>query len=182
MNFLDAVGVNRRRERRDDNDGQPSLALSAARRRMRRPSPSPSPSQSSLSSFNRDKPYDRDCARKTLDGGKKGGKVYWCTRKYFFFGEKILLAMIRNMFQSCVLAYFFDTIPTILYFILHNLRNYFTLSYTILHYLTLSYTILHYFGSTRRMFWWEQPLSLDGAGPLPPGGDEDEGGVDLSLE
>ncbi len=36
-------------------------------------------------------------------------------------------------------------------------------------------------GSTRRTFWWEQPLSLDDAGPLPPGNEEDEGGDDLSL-
>ncbi len=36
-------------------------------------------------------------------------------------------------------------------------------------------------GSTRRTFWWEQPLSLDDAGPLPPGHDEDEGGDDLLL-
>jgi len=36
-------------------------------------------------------------------------------------------------------------------------------------------------GSTRRTFWWEQPLSLDDAGPLPPGDDENEGGDDLSL-
>ncbi len=35
--------------------------------------------------------------------------------------------------------------------------------------------------STRRTFWWERPLSLDDAGPLPPGDDEDEGGDDLSL-
>ena len=37
-------------------------------------------------------------------------------------------------------------------------------------------------GSTRCTFWWEQPLSLDGAGPLPPGDDKDEGGDDLLLE
>jgi hypothetical protein len=37
-------------------------------------------------------------------------------------------------------------------------------------------------GSTCRTFWWEQPLSLDDAGPLPPGDDEDEGGDDLLLE
>ena len=37
-------------------------------------------------------------------------------------------------------------------------------------------------GSTHRTFWWEQPLSLDSAGPLPPGDDEDEGGDNLSLE
>ncbi len=36
-------------------------------------------------------------------------------------------------------------------------------------------------GSTRRTFWWEQPLSLDDAGPLPPGDEEDKGGDDLSL-
>ncbi len=37
-------------------------------------------------------------------------------------------------------------------------------------------------GSTHCTFWWEQPLSLDGAGPLPPGDNEDEGGDDLLLE
>ncbi len=36
-------------------------------------------------------------------------------------------------------------------------------------------------GSTRRTFWWEQPLSLDDAGPLPPGDKEDEVGDDLLL-
>ncbi len=36
-------------------------------------------------------------------------------------------------------------------------------------------------GSTRCTFWWEQPLSLDDAGPLPPGDEEDEGGDDLLL-
>jgi hypothetical protein len=36
-------------------------------------------------------------------------------------------------------------------------------------------------GSTHRMCWWEQPLSLDDAGPLPPGDEEDEGGDDLLL-
>jgi hypothetical protein len=37
-------------------------------------------------------------------------------------------------------------------------------------------------GSTRRTFWWEQPLSLDGVGPLPPGDNEDKRGDDLLLE
>ncbi len=36
-------------------------------------------------------------------------------------------------------------------------------------------------GSTSRTFWWEQSLSLDDAGPLSPGDDEDEGGDDLLL-
>ncbi len=36
-------------------------------------------------------------------------------------------------------------------------------------------------GSTCRTFWWEQPLSLDNAGPLSPGDEEDEGGDDLLL-
>ena len=36
-------------------------------------------------------------------------------------------------------------------------------------------------GSTRRTFWWEQPLSLDNVGPLPPGDEEDKGGDNLSL-
>jgi hypothetical protein len=36
-------------------------------------------------------------------------------------------------------------------------------------------------GSTRCTSWWEQPLSLDNAGPLPPGDKEDEGGDDLLL-
>jgi hypothetical protein len=36
-------------------------------------------------------------------------------------------------------------------------------------------------GSIRCMFWWEQLLSLDDAGP-PPGDKEDEGEDDLSLE
>jgi len=61
------------------------------------------------------------------------GKVYWYSEIYFF-GEKIS-AMIRHLFQSCVLHYL-----TLSYTILH----YLTLSYTILHYLTLFYTILHY--------------------------------------
>ena len=37
-------------------------------------------------------------------------------------------------------------------------------------------------GSTRHTFWWEQPLSLNGAGPLHPGDDKDEGGDNLLLE
>ena len=37
-------------------------------------------------------------------------------------------------------------------------------------------------GSTHCTFWWEQPLSLNGTGPLPPGDDEDKGGDDISLE
>jgi hypothetical protein len=37
-------------------------------------------------------------------------------------------------------------------------------------------------GSKRHTFWWEQPLSLEGAGPLPPGDDEDERGANLLLE
>ncbi len=37
-------------------------------------------------------------------------------------------------------------------------------------------------GSTHCTFWWEQPLSLDGVGPLPPGDGKDEGGDNLSVE
>ena len=37
-------------------------------------------------------------------------------------------------------------------------------------------------GSTHHMFWWEQPLSLDGVGPLPLGDGNDEGGDNLLLE
>ncbi len=36
-------------------------------------------------------------------------------------------------------------------------------------------------GSTHCTFWWEQPLSLDVARPLPPGDKEDKGGDDLLL-
>ena len=36
-------------------------------------------------------------------------------------------------------------------------------------------------GSTHHTFWWEQPLSLDNVGPLPPGDEEDEGGDNLLL-
>ncbi len=36
-------------------------------------------------------------------------------------------------------------------------------------------------GSTRCMFWWEQPLSLEDAGP-PPGDKEDKGKDNLLLE
>jgi hypothetical protein len=89
--------------------------------------------------------------RKKLDWrGKKGGK---CLVLGFFFGEKILLAMIRHKFQLCV-AYFYvhrrtSSVPpkdTILHYftLVYTILHYLTLSYTILHYLTLSYTILHY--------------------------------------